>query len=196
MSRPVVCFDLWNTLIATSNPRSYTDILVDAGFDAAEIFQFVRDYMMVRPFTYDELFKILLKRFWVDTKLGKEIESAWRRDNETAQWIPGALSKLKKLSRVSSLVLISNVSSAGWEVVDRRLKIGEKFDRLFLSFEQRVNKPQEEVWQKVEQWYGDMPANQFVMVGDSVADDLTVPKKRGWQTYLAGNTRRCVFQKQ
>ncbi len=179
----VICIDLWNTLIRSRDPSgaSYEQALIDGGADQEAIYPFVRSELMTRALPYSEMGSLLCAHLGItDALIGRKVVGLWELDNQASSWFPGALVKLKALSQLGKLVLITNITEPGWKVVNARLRIEEQFDRLFLSYEQGCAKPDRRVWDTIEQWYPD--ASEFWMVGDRYDDDIQAPSMRGWKT--------------
>ncbi|OGG57407.1 hypothetical protein A2853_04250 [Candidatus Kaiserbacteria bacterium RIFCSPHIGHO2_01_FULL_55_17] len=183
----VVCFDLWNTLVATATElrNGYAGVLTGLGAPSHEIYPFVRDTLMASSLGYEQLALALLERFRIGAsrEAARLIAELWSLENSSARWLKNAERALHK-SRTpgTSLVLVTNTTAPAWSQVDAKLGVASHFDRLFLSFNRHVAKPSPTVWQEVEGWYQDVPPERFWMVGDREEDDLRVPKSRGWNT--------------
>ncbi len=85
----VICIDLWNTLCRSLNSSGagYQDILASEGVDPTTVYPFVRDHLMTRRATYDELAVALLRRFGLESRndLRRQVvESRLRRQEERA----------------------------------------------------------------------------------------------------------------
>lgn len=192
-TKNVVCFDLWDTLIQATNSRdaSYEEVLVELGVPQKEIYPFVRDYLMTKGYTYEEMVDSLFNHFDITGRTERRQEAAlcWEKDNKQAEWCEGALDLLQSIrSNNNILVLITNSTKPAWKTVDKKLKISSMFARVFLSWEQGVAKPNPRVWQKIESWFSGIIKPTFWMIGDNERDDLSIPKERGWQTALVKAT--------
>lgn len=181
----VVCFDLWNTLIISPLNINYEDILVEAGVKQAEIYPFVRDYLMNQSIaSYGRIADLMSKKFGIGQDRVKLVVEIWEQDNINAQWIEQAQNTLASVVSGNQLVLISNVTQAGWCQVEDKMKIADRFDRVFLSWKERRCKPDPTIWVEV---MNSFPAEvDFWMIGDSLQDDIVVPKQLGWKTIQVG----------
>ena len=182
----VICFDLWNTLCRSlnSNGAGYQDILVEAGVDPAQVYPFVRDHLMTRLATYDQLAAALLQRFGLDGRDGLRgrIVAAWRQDNDQSDWFPGARELVADLrQRGSRVVLVTNITQPAWKATSKRLGLEWSFDSHYLSFEMGHSKPDNHVWATLEAKH---QAAEMWMVGDNQQDDLYGPSSRGWRAML------------
>ncbi len=179
----VICFDLWNTLIASLDPTgaSYEQTLINSGVCQSDIYPIVRDHLMNKGLGYEQMAEILCNHFGItDQEVGLRVIASWQNDNTKTRWFKGAKTMLKKLRQSNTLVLISNITAPGWETVNQRLGIDQHFDKLLLSFQEGVSKPSPELWDRVKILYPE--AKEYWMIGDNVADDLLIPRKLGWNT--------------
>ncbi len=186
----VICFDLWNTLIRTTqHTGGYESVLVRLGVKREEIYPWVRRRCMTgENVTYDEMVKKMFDHFFKDftensAKYSNEIEEAkrlWRADNDSAMWFRGAQAVLRALrEKEYFLVLLTNTTRMGW--VDGQLNISPFFHHTLLSCETYITKPDLRAWKMVMDLFPGLPARSFLMVGDS-EDDVTVPAQMGWRT--------------
>jgi putative hydrolase of the HAD superfamily len=182
----VICFDLFNTLVKeVGGGAGYEEALISLGIERSEIYPVVRDKLMTRSLDQEEMISFLFDHFELSGFFVERQEALkdWRRDNSSAQWLPGAKKLLLRLKKQgSALVLVTNVTKPGWQAVESKLQISRYFDRLFLSFEQQVTKPNPEVWHRVMSWYPGLKPEHFTMIGDRLDDDLWVPANLGWKT--------------
>lgn len=180
----VICFDLWNTLVYSATGRKYDDVLSRLGIDKKDIYQFVSRCLMTRRLDYEQMIRELLEYFKIanGNGLGKTLQRVWQEDNNSSVLAPGARNILRFLKKSGfELVLVTNTTLPGWEEVDSRLHLAGEFDRLFLSCDQNLAKPDPKVWEIIQSWYPGVSKENFWMVGDGI-DDITVPNELGWNT--------------
>ncbi len=203
----IVCLDLWNTLIHASSGSAtgymeYMEPLRRRGIKENAIHRIVRDTIMTRDLSYAEMVRALTRHFQVDLSPKEEDEMVrrWQDDNDSAQWSEGAEELLRTLRRSRyELILITNLTAPAWETVDQKFRLAARFDRLVLSFKQGRAKPDPLVWENVQREAQPkyrvvgMPftggfnlSTRFWMVGDNEADDLTIPRRMGWNTIRVG----------
>lgn len=189
----VICFDLWNTLIRSPLNINYEDILVEAGVKQTEIYPFVRDYIMNRPIvSYGRIADLIAKKFEIDRDRAKLVVEIWEQDNINAQWVEQAQNTLASVVPGNQLVLISNVTQVGWCQVEDKMKIADRFGRVFLSWKERRCKPDPRIWAEV---MNSFPTEvDFWMIGDSLQDDIVVPKQFGWKTIQVGRQGVSIDQ--
>lgn len=187
----VIAFDLWNTLARSRHQRSRgyaSDVYDGLGVTAQVAYPFVRDTLMTRETeSYEEMVAAVIARF--DLSVSDEARRAavhrWRMENERVEWVPCARALLRSLrQRGRSLVLVTNITRPAWESIDARLEVSRRFDRVFLSCAHGMSKPDVHVWEAVESWYSGESPSSCVMIGDNEADDLLVPRGRGWRTMV------------
>lgn len=186
----VICFDLWHTLVEPRGGRvTYPDVFVRLGAQRDAIYPIVRDHLMGCRFEYDTMCNVLCS--WLDLQGSvsdiNEAARRWKRDNDSASWIPGAVTTLESL-RIPGhrLVLVTNITAPAWRTVGRNLQlIGEPssfFDCAFASCLSGICKPSVRIWKTIEGWFPN--ADEFYMIGDNEAEDVAVPRERGWKTIL------------
>lgn len=189
----VICFDLWNTLIKSPLNINYEDILVEVGVNQMEIYPFVRDYIMNKPIaSYAQIANLITKKFGINQDVAKLVVEIWEQDNLNARWITQAQDTLMSVSPGNQLVLISNVSQMGWCQVEEKMKIADRFVRIFLSWKECKCKPDPTIWAEV---MNSFPKEvDFWMVGDSLQDDIVIPKQLGWKTIQVGRQGVSIDQ--
>ncbi len=180
----VICIDLWNTLCRSLNSSGagYQDILASEGVDPTTVYPFVRDHLMTRRATYDELAVALLRRFGLESRndLRRQVVESWRQDNDKSDWFPGARELVELLrERGNRVVLVTNITQPAWKATSRRLGLEWEFDSHYLSFEMGHSKPNDHVWATLEAQH---QGAELWMVGDNQQDDLYGPSSRGWRT--------------
>ncbi|KKP59257.1 MAG: hypothetical protein UR53_C0004G0010 [Candidatus Magasanikbacteria bacterium GW2011_GWC2_34_16] len=167
---------------------SYEDVLVQLGVDRKLIYPVVRDCLMTGKFSYRTMVDFLFDHFQIIGCVSerRKATNCWERDNQSARWFTRATELVARLRQEgNNLVLVSNISTPAWDTVGAMLEINTKFDRLFLSFQEGMAKPNKQVWQTVESWFPQ--SKEFWMIGDNNDDDLVVPRAMGWQTRLVKN---------
>ena len=87
MKKNLICFDLYNTLITSTKTggSAYEDVLVRLGVKREDIFPFVRDKIMTKDLTIDEVITRLFLHFNIDPqRYVNEFDEAthlWNSDN-------------------------------------------------------------------------------------------------------------------
>lgn len=184
----VWCFDLWFTLIEPESFEggTYQDVLVEAGVNRKAIFPFVRDFCMTRRYSYFEIANLVCANFCVtDEGVIEKVRNAWKVENQKVHWIGNAQKILGSIAKTGDpLILITNTTFVGWQDVDQLLGVAHHFSKLFLSWEQKLTKPNPKVFNRVMSWFPEVTADHFIMIGDNFEHDLAIPKKLGWKTLL------------
>jgi len=193
----IICFDLFDTLISTPDGSGYKEELItllkQKGIEGnsfnERIYKFVRDNLMTRNHNFKEMVKRLSLFLGIDLNQDEAslLENKWAEENTQAEWIDDAEQIISEIrSKVENkIVLISNVTAPGWEIVDKKLEIRKRFNNVFLSFEKGIAKPNPKVWEAVEKIYN--RAGSYLMIGNDKKDDLEVPFSRRWNVGLTGN---------
>src|SRR3989344_6044919 len=185
----VICFDLWNTLIRSPGTgANYESVLVEQGVPAEQIFPFVRDNLMTRRMSYEEMSRALFKYFALEPINSKveKLARLWAIDNKKVDWVPGALKIVRELCTSGRIVvLVTNSTMPGWKEANRRLCLAREFDYVFVSCDEGNVKPHNKVWKTIESQFPEIAHNEFVMVGDRETEDLAIPRQRGWEAIPA-----------
>ena len=187
----IICFDLWNTLVRScqGTGASYADVLVRLGANMESIYPIVREELMISQMDYMEMAVYLCRRLNLRPTENDllEIANNWRRDNDESEWLPDAVQLLEELRRQdNALVLITNITWPAWAAVNSKLGAGQHFDYTFLSCCEGLSKPDQRVWQTVENVLPNFSPSERWMIGDNETDDLAVPAAMGWETILVG----------
>lgn len=189
----VICFDLWGTLMTSPGTgASYESVLTDKGVPQENIFPFVRDNLMTKRLSYEEMAQALFNNFQVEPKVGeiKKLVELWSTDNKQAEWISGTLEVVRKLRAEGRVVvLVTNITKPSWNRVNDRFQLTSEFDYTYISCNEGFVKPNNKVWEKIESWFPTIPTEEFVMVGDREIDDLATPRERGWKVIHADNLK-------
>lgn len=194
----VYCFDLYNTLVEEKQVGyTYTDIVCEkSGRSPQDVYSYVRDNLMNHKVSSFEVMGTMLCYQFVDgngndyNSVTYSIANAWKRSSMSAVWknkrIPKLLKRLRKYGH--KIVLVTNCTLPSWNLIsgpDGVLKeYSNLFDMIFVSSIEGVSKPNEQVWIKIENEHKNFLRNKFVMIGDNPTDDLLVPARRGWKTFL------------
>lgn len=210
MTKRLVCFDLFDTLIETTLPDngSYSSYLrAETGKNAAEVSALVRNLFMrtdrpeapprlpffTRQSDYKTMSDELTRRLlpappWVNrrTAVASGVAERWEAENQTIRWIKGAPETIANLrANGSTLCLATNISAIGWQETLRRLpKLAELFDDYTVSCFAIAAKPDPYIWERLMSTYNDI--DEYWMIGDDLILDLTVSKALGWKTILVG----------
>ncbi len=192
----IYCLDLWNTLVHSTGWNSagrYEDLLVTSGAPREGVYPFVRDTLMTGQFsTYEEMVSLMLHHFNLTPTeaVRAELAARWTAENSGVAWLPEAEARLQALRELGhTVVLVTNTTRVGWEVTNQALALEPRFSRLFLSCDQGMAKPSDGVWQRLMAWFPTASPSDFVMIGDSHEDDLSVPPRFGWATIPAHEFR-------
>lgn len=204
MTKRLVCFDLFDTLIETTLPNngSYSSYLrKETGKSAAEVSALVCNLFMrtdrsevpLRLPSYKKMSDKLTRRLLPPPPSAATLEiissgvaERWKAENQTIRWINGAPETLANLrANGTTLCLATNISAIGWQEVLRTLpKLAELFDDYMVSCFSIAAKPDPYIWERLMSIYDD--SDEYWMVGDDPILDLTVSKALGWKTILVG----------
>jgi FMN phosphatase YigB (HAD superfamily) len=184
----VVCFDLWNTLAHSLAGVSYQDLLVKHGAKKGLLYPFVRDCLMTRILTYEQMVERIVRFFRLSCSKEeqRQVVACWQAENNCVAWIDSATNVLKwcRADRDTIVVLVSNCTERGWQSATEQLDLLKYFDLTIASCHNGCAKPDYRIWEMIRAFYP--KTGEFWMIGDNATDDLAVPKALGWKTILVG----------
>lgn len=141
----------------------------------------------VGKLTFEDVIEIILREnhCYSETLFKKIVEKRRAAKEECfrhlhSEIIP-MLSTLKK--RGFLVGLISNCFSEEAEVI-RRSELFPYFDAIYLSYEQRIQKPEEEIYQRCMKGFS-VKAEECIYVGDGGCNELEAARKLGMKAVQA-----------
>ena len=99
-----------------------------------------------------------------------------------AEGAKDVLGELKE--RGYRLAVLSNNDSRLRSVL-KDLAIDSLFEKIFISSEMGIEKPEPAIFREVEKWFGEKPSS-FLHVGDSYSRDFEGARQAGWNALLFG----------
>ena len=195
MSAPgAVVFDLYGTLLATTNPVFRREISrLDPGARRAWA-GFERDTLLVTPFPSHEAFvDAILARFGRgdDKAFRDRALGLLREELDSVHLLPGAIPLLGFLKRRGMrLGLLTNSASPYREPL-ARTGLAPLFDAVLFSCDERARKPEPALYREACSRLGVEP-DSTLMVGDSLVNDVVAPCEAGLRAILVGQSRRAL----
>ncbi len=206
MTRAVI-FDMFETLITHYHSPLYfgTQIAEDAGIPDdkfQELWRSTEHDRTIGKLALEEVLEMILREnhCYSETLLKKITEKRIAAKEECfkqlhSEIIP-MLSKLKKMGFL--IGLISNCFSEEADVI-RRSELVQYFDAIYLSYEQGIQKPEEEIFQRC--MYGfSVKAEDCIFVSDGGSEELETARRLGMKAvqavwYLHEGTTRAAKRK-
>ena len=113
-------------------------------------------------------------------------DALYRRFEEPGTWLPDpqAARVLQRVSRAHRCVVLSNFDSRLRRILDD-LDLLAPFERLFLSCEERLSKPDPRLFRRVSETLGVAPA-AILHVGDDPACDWAGAEAAGFRSFRVG----------
>lgn len=191
MTRAVI-FDMFETLITHYNSPLYfgAQMAADAGIPEDKfqaLWRPTEDERTVGKLTLEEVLEMILREnhCYSETLLKEIVEKRIAAKEECfrhlhSEIIP-MLSTLKK--RGFMVGLISNCFSEEADVI-RKSKMFPCFDAVYLSYEQGIQKPDEEIFQRCMDGLS-VKAEECIYVGDGGSNELETAKKLGMKAVQA-----------
>ncbi|MPR31982.1 HAD-IA family hydrolase [Cytophagaceae bacterium SJW1-29] len=185
-----IIFDLGDVIINIDVPRAAQSFATLSGRSTEEIVRLFEEGNLFRQFETGALDadgfrsyvrEILNNTTWADV----EVDTAW---NSLLLDIPAErIELIRKLSKDYRLFLLSNTSSIHIEAVDKILhqasgaeRLGDLFEKVFLSYEMGVMKPHPEIYQRVLT-EADLLPDETLFLDDNL-DNIHAARLLGIQT--------------
>jgi len=189
----LACFDLWETLV--TEPSTFEDCWEPFAkaypdkIDWKTIKTLIAQIAQKKDQSTKESTKEILGHFGVtNDSLILEISKRWEESCDQVKLFPETINALEDIKAAGfKLGLITNTSRYGWEMINKKLSLGNYFDYLALSFECNHVKPELEIFELVENKSG-LFGIEIVMIGDSYKSDFEAPRQRGWKSILLDRT--------
>ncbi len=128
----------------------------------------------------EQFWQKCVDKFNLKVPVDYDLLGNWVSDYEIIQPIHDLIYSLENKVEVG---IISNIHKGLWE---RSFELGLvpkiKYKQVYLSYQQKMAKPNLDIYQKVQKESGTLP-NEILFVDDK-AENLVVPQKLGWQTVL------------
>lgn len=121
------------------------------------------------------------------TRLKKEYEfdcsithfyKTYQKVFRSIDYYKDVVSYIHQLKSRCSIAILSNLCFYDYHRINKQAKL-RKFDYVFLSYELNCRKPDEAIYQLVEEKSGFSPEN--ILFIDDTEKNLEIPKKRGWK---------------
>lgn len=191
MTRAVI-FDMFETLITHYNSPLYfgAQMAADAGIpeDKFQALWRPTEYeRTIGKLRFEEVVEIILNEnnCYSDNILKKIVEKRIATKEECFRHLHSEIiPMLSALKKNGVLVgLISNCFSEEAEVI-RRSDLFPYFDAIYLSYEQGIQKPEEEIFQRCLKGFS-VKAEECIYVGDGGSEELETARKLGMEALQA-----------
>lgn len=183
-----VAFDLYGTLLALDNPLLHREIPTLFGVPGRRWLHLVRQTLLRRPFPDLTAMATAVAEELGAPALASRCEQLMRAEVASARLLPGVVATLQFLARRGfKLGLISNLSSAHTAPLEA-FGLADLFDASVLSCRDGVVKPQPEAYRLLCQRL-ELPPEEVLLVGDSLANDVRAPAALGMPAALVGPGR-------
>ncbi len=180
-----IAFDLYGTLLALDNPLLHREIPRLFGVPGRRWLHLVRHTLLRRPFPDTAAMAAAIAEELGAPALAPRCEQLLRAEVASARLLPGVVTTLQFLARRGfKLGLISNLSSAHTAPLEAS-GLADLFDASVLSCRDGVVKPQAEAYVLLCQRL-DLPPEQVLLVGDSLANDVLAPAALGMPVARVG----------
>jgi putative hydrolase of the HAD superfamily len=188
----VVIFDMFETLITHYHSPLYfgTQMAEDAGipeYKFQALWRPTEHERTIGKLTLEETLEIILKEnhCYSELLLKKIVEKRIAAKEECFRHLHSEIiPMLSALKNKGFLVgLISNCFSEEADVI-RKSELFPYFDAVYLSYEQGIQKPEEEIFQRCMDGFS-VKAEECIYVGDGGSDELETARKLGMEAVQA-----------
>lgn len=188
----VVIFDMFETLITHYHSPLYfgTQMAEDAGipeYKFQALWRPTEHERTIGKLTLEETLEIILKEnhCYSELLLKKIVEKRIAAKEECFRHLHSEIiPMLSALKNKGFLVgLISNCFSEEADVI-RKSELFPYFDAVYLSYEQGIQKPEEEIFQRCMDGFS-VKAEECIYVGDGGSDELETVRKLGMEAVQA-----------
>lgn len=183
-SRPIVIFDLWQTILdSTRRPSELlleirNDFLIDINIEYAteKLFQ---SHLYLSNMPLEDAAKSYLSEIGLDGDwIVQRFVYLWKMLIKKAFLLPKSREVIMELrQRNSMIVLLSNSDSYSWEIL-RRQGLLSWFDYAVSSHETGALKPDHRCWEIIRARFNSS-YNMMTMVGDSLKNDIEPARELG-----------------
>lgn len=185
--KPLLCFDLWNTLAQEplTSQEYFAPLWIKyPAVSPAQVSVMVDEIVMRQPMELAQGVREILQQLDIDDyAMVKEITKRWESSCRQATLFPDVAPCLTRLRTCFVLAMITNTSKYGWEQLESKYKLSDYFDAVCLSWKAGLVKPDLRIFQAVAQKTGTAP-KLCTMIGDSETIDLVPARALGWKTQL------------
>ena len=180
-----VAFDLYGTLMSLDNPLLHREVPRLFGVQGRRWLALVRSKLLQQSCLTIEAMTQVIAQQLGRPELAARCQELLEREVASTRLLPGVRVTLKFLARRGfKLGLISNLSAAHVSPL-AATGLTELFDATVLSCRDGVAKPQPEAFRLLCERL-DLPPEQVLMVGDSLANDVRAPAALGMHVVRIG----------
>ncbi len=182
----LVCFDMWGTLCHGGGRQQITAVQTALGADKIPYPKFLHQLeisLMTHPWPLKKGFTDLLAKLNLPLK-GRAVgqaEAVWKTYVRSVPPYPETDAVLHQLKQTGlKLALVSNTDLTSIKIKLPQLGWDKYFDKLFVSANIGVLKPDKKIFQAVEDYFR-LEKNQVLYVDDSRFHGVEPAQKFGWQ---------------
>lgn len=182
MPKPrLIYFDFGAVLV--NYEKVFTQICADFSIDLQDLWDMYNRHdadLAIGKISTAEFWQKCIDRYQLQNTADYDLLERWVTDYEVIQPVQDLVYALEGQVAVG---IISNINEGPWE---KSLELGLvpniKYQRVYLSYQEKMAKPNLDIYQKVQQESGVLP-EEIVFVDDK-AENLVAPQSLGWQTVL------------
>lgn len=190
MKPKVIVFDLWNTLVYDPSKESHEEIANILSFkNRQEFWDYCDVHFFHRKITFYDFIKELIQQRNLPEKTFDVIQELWEESRKHVKLYTDTIETLKRLKKKYSLALLSNSAEReALEVIDR-FDLKKYFEKIFISSQLGVSKPNPKAFQLVLDHFQIKP-EQTIFVGDDVEMDIIPAMMLGLKGILVDTRKK------
>lgn len=192
-----ILFDFWGTLVENGiwSPSKQLQNILKITLPFSEYILRMERAMMTSSFpSLREAFLAVAAEFQKEAteQQIEQLIGQWNTNWMLAKPYPETLQVLKELQKKNLLVLVSNADCFGIEKVMEKFSLSPYFSHQFLSYQKGLLKSDPQFWELVLQEIR-VPAEECLMVGDSIESDMLPAQRAGLKTVLIDHKNKREF---
>jgi len=188
-----VLFDLGKVLVHFNFDPAFRRLSKECGCDAKEIEDYFVESGLEAPYDSGQISSL---QFYTQIRRGLALKcdyrgfrKTWNEIFKVNRAVTNLLPKLKR--KGCRLVLISNTNALHWEYIRKKYVFLKWFDRLIISYRERMRKPDERIYRLAARHCRAKP--ERILYVDDREDLIRAAGAIGFKTFLyKNNTRELI----
>lgn len=181
-----ICFDMWGTLVRGGGRAQIEElkrILGGQNIDENTFLKEIEQSLLTQPWTLEESISNLSRQLGLKVNEGvvKKGYESWWGYIQRSRPFPETEEVLVKLKRKNKrMIIVSNTDLLSIQFKLKKLGWNKYFERLFISAEMGILKPDIRMFEAAERYLG-TSKKEILMVDDSLYHGVLPARQFGWQ---------------
>ena len=190
MKIKAIVFDCWNTLFYDNiNNHPFEDFAYELGFSFKnpKFVRFFEKHFMTQKFDNFEVpTKNLLNELGIEysENLKEKLKNILKKFNSIEKLaFPEVFPVLRELRKNFKIILLTNTTSKGFELLCNKYNIEKEFDLILKSCDTGILKPNYALFDIILKTLG-LRKEEVVVVGDNIESDVNAAEDFGFKAFL------------